>query len=85
MYATPLNVSEECLSDRWAYPSNNDLLRSMLINEGVSGSLQSYYELVRAVIFLHAGGFFYAENVFGDYESRNIFFWNGRGKRAFAN
>ena len=31
---------------RWAYSSYNDLLMSMLINEGVSGSLQSYYELV---------------------------------------
>ena len=28
-------------------PSNNDLPMSMLINEGASGSLQSYYELVR--------------------------------------
>ena len=47
MYAISLDVSEECLLDRWAYPSNNDLLRSMLINEGLPGSLQSYYELVR--------------------------------------
>ena len=31
------------------YPYNNDLLRSILINEGVSGSLQSYYELVRDI------------------------------------
>ena len=47
MYAVPLRFTEECLSDRWSYPSNNDRLRSMLINECVSGSLQSYYELVR--------------------------------------
>ena len=47
-YAIPIDVSGGCLLDRWAYPSNNDLLRSMLINEGVSGSLQSYYELVQA-------------------------------------
>ena len=46
MYAIPQDVSGDCLSDRWAYPSNNDLLRSMSINEGVSESLQSYYELV---------------------------------------
>ena len=46
MYAIPLGVSEDCLLDRWDYPSNNDLLRSMLINEGVSESLQAYYELV---------------------------------------
>ena len=32
--------------NRWVYRSNNDLLRPMLINEGVSESLQSYYELV---------------------------------------
>ena len=36
-----------CLLDRWGRPSNNDLLRSMLINEGVPGSLQAYYGLVR--------------------------------------
>ena len=47
MYAIPLDVSVDCLLDRWNYTSNNDLLRSMLINEGVSESLQSYYELVR--------------------------------------
>ena len=41
MYAIPLDVSEECLLDRWTYPSNNDLLRPMLINEGVSESLHS--------------------------------------------
>ena len=45
MYAIPIAVSEECLLGRWAYPSSNDLLMSMLINEGVSESLQSYYEL----------------------------------------
>ena len=56
MYAIPLDVSEECLLDRWAYPSNNDLLRSMLINEGVSESLQSYYELVRGVDLSDRGG-----------------------------
>ena len=47
MYAIPLAVSGDCLLGRWAYPSSNDLLMSMLINEGVSESLQSYYELVR--------------------------------------
>ena len=47
MYAIPLIASEECLLDGSAYPNNNDLLRSMLINECASGSLQSYYELVR--------------------------------------
>ena len=47
MYAIPLNATEECLLDRGSYPSNNDILRAMLINEGVSGSLQSYYELAR--------------------------------------
>ena len=46
MYAIPPGVSEECLLDRWASPSNNDLLMSALINAGVSGSLQSYYEFV---------------------------------------
>ena len=29
------------------FPCNNDILRSMLINEGVSGSLHPYYELVQ--------------------------------------
>ena len=47
MCAIPLDVSEDCLLDRWAYPSNDDLLMSMLISEGVSESLQSCYELVR--------------------------------------
>ena len=36
MYAIPLEVSEDCLLDRWAYPYNNDLLMPMLLNEGVS-------------------------------------------------
>ena len=47
MYAALLDFCEECLSGRWNYQRSNDLLRSMLINEGVSGSLQPYYELVR--------------------------------------
>ena len=47
MYASPLNVIEESLLGDVSRVSNNDLLRSMLINEGVSGSLQTYYELVR--------------------------------------
>ena len=47
MYATPLEDSGDCLSGRRYYPSNNDLLRSILINEGAPGSLQSYYELAR--------------------------------------
>ena len=47
MYEIPMGFSGECLLNRWDYPSNSDLLMSMLINEGVYVSLQSYYELVR--------------------------------------
>ena len=47
MYAIPLSAAAECLTDKDPSPSSNDLLRSMLINEGVSGSSQTYYELVR--------------------------------------
>ena len=65
IYEIPLNETEECLSDRGSYPSNNALLRAMLINDGVSESLQSYYELVRDNDLLARGGFFYIENVFG--------------------
>ena len=46
MYATPLEVSGDCLLGRRPHPSNNDHLMSTLINEGMSGSIQSYYELV---------------------------------------
>ena len=49
MYAMPLNAIEERESLLGNVPivSGNDLLRSVLINEGASGSLQSYYVLVR--------------------------------------
>ena len=40
MCAIALGFSEDGLFDRWAYSS-------MLVSEGVSGSLQSYYELVQ--------------------------------------
>ena len=33
MYAIPLSATEECLLDRGPYPSNNDLLMAMLIND----------------------------------------------------
>ena len=47
MYDIPLDVAEECLLDKAPYISNNDFLRSLLINEGVSESMISYYELSR--------------------------------------
>ena len=75
MCAIPLDVSEDCLLDRWAYPSNDDLLMSMLISEGVSESLQSRYELVQdndlSARWGGRGGvgglFFYAGNAFRNY------------------
>ena len=45
-YAHSLNVLVGDLLDEVALPSNNDFLRSVLINEGVSGDLSSYYEAV---------------------------------------
>ena len=47
MYAVSLNAISESPLGNVFRVSNNELLRSMLINEGVSGSLQSYYELAR--------------------------------------
>ena len=67
MYDIPLNVTEECLPGEPAFSSNNDFLRSMLINEGASGRLQSRYELTLERDLLARGRvFFYIENVFGD-------------------
>ena len=43
MYAVPLDVVGECLLDKVYYPHNNDFLRALLINEGVSESMVSYY------------------------------------------
>ena len=45
MYAHSLNVCEEDLLDGISPPSNNDYLRSVLINEGFSGNLSSYCEM----------------------------------------
>ena len=47
MYAVPLNVIAECVRRNAFRVPNKDLLRAMLINEGVSGSLQSYHELAQ--------------------------------------
>ena len=47
MYALPLNVSGANIPGDVYYPSNSfDFLGSFLINEGVSGSLPPYHELV---------------------------------------
>ena len=35
-----------------SYPSNNDILRYVLINEGVSWYMWSYYEMVRESDFI---------------------------------
>ena len=84
MYEIALKVSEECLLDRWSYPSNIDLLRSMLINEGVSGSLQAYYELVHDNdLYARAGGFFYIGNALGDTNKETYSFGTSRTKASW--
>ena len=48
MYSISLNVCGGNILDNVSYPSSSfDFLGSFLINEGVSGSLPSYHELVR--------------------------------------
>ena len=59
----PLNVSGGHLAGDVFRVSNNDLLSSMLINEGESGRLHPYYELVyNNDMLARRGGFFYIEN-----------------------
>ena len=55
MYAIPLNVLEGNLIDNVFRLSVKDLLTSTSINEGVSESLESYYELVYLCDLLSRG------------------------------
>ena len=74
-YAIPLDVSGECLLDRWAYPSNNDLLRLAIINEGVFESLQSYYELAHGNDLSARGASFTSKTSLG-ITRQNVCLWN---------
>ena len=47
MYAHSLIVAEEDLLDKVSLPSNNGILRSVLIKEWISGNMMSYYEMAR--------------------------------------
>ena len=44
IYSHSLNVTEEDLLGKMSYPPNNDLVKSFLINEGVSWNMVSYCE-----------------------------------------
>ena len=47
VYAHSMNVTEEDLLGKMYYPHNRDFLRSVLINDGSSGAMSSYYDRVR--------------------------------------
>ena len=76
MYEIHLGFSGECLLDRWDYPSNNDLLRSMLISVCVSGSLESYYELVRGNDLSACGGTSFTSKLLGGLLVGDVFLRN---------
>ena len=74
MYAIPLNVLEESLMANVFRLSDKDLLSSMSINEGVSGSLKSYYELVHRDGLLAWGECLLRKKRPWEYRRRNVFF-----------
>ena len=74
MYAIPLNVLAENLIGDAFRVSEMDLLTSMAINEGVSGSLKSHYGLVYHNDCLAWGNGFIIKNARGEYKRRNVFF-----------
>ena len=63
-YAHSLNVCDGDLIDEMSRPSNNDFLRYVLINEGVSENMCSCYEMAHdSDLITWDGLLFYGENV----------------------
>ena len=75
MYVIPINASEENLIGDEFRVSEKDLLTSTSINEGVSGSLKYYYELVYRDDLLARGECLYRKKLFfGEFKRRNAFY-----------